>query len=353
MKNILRKSITVCLFALLVTGLTVVFAKTVGTQAASPKLSASKKTIEVGEKFTLKLKNATAKKVTWKSSKKSVAKVSSTGVVTGVKKGKATITATYKSKKYKCTVTVKKASAKNSVPAEWADSLVTDEETKKQIEAAEKGKKGTVYAPGEDVMFMTPEELIEYEGSKQQETDRKLNEIKYLEGCADWDEEENGGETYAEQNGVPFDAETKWHEPGVAGQDWEEIMGDTLREAEEAAKQFEETDVPGAPDTKGLGKAAEDAGVSSKENGNYAFLFPNGIPSGLSVSDTKEAYMVTGTAGQDVFTGVVANLKAAGYTVNAEEMSVMGYSIYTATNSSGQEAVVMLRSGGLTVTITK
>ena len=44
--------------------------------------------------------------VKWTSSDKKVAKVSSKGVVTGVKKGKATVTAKLGKKKYSCKVTV-------------------------------------------------------------------------------------------------------------------------------------------------------------------------------------------------------------------------------------------------------
>lgn len=71
------------------------------------KLSASKKTIYVGSSYTLKLKNADGK-VQWKSSKPSVAKVSSKGKVTALKSGTAVITATYNGKKYTCKITVKK-----------------------------------------------------------------------------------------------------------------------------------------------------------------------------------------------------------------------------------------------------
>lgn len=71
------------------------------------KINLNKTKIELheGETYTLKLKGATGT-VKWSSSKKSVATVSSKGKVKAVKKGKATITATYKNKKYKCTVNV-------------------------------------------------------------------------------------------------------------------------------------------------------------------------------------------------------------------------------------------------------
>lgn len=77
----------------------------------NPSLSATKKTLNVGKSFTLSLKNASGKKIStknisFKSSKTSVATVSSKGVVKAKKKGTATITATYKGKKYTCKVTV-------------------------------------------------------------------------------------------------------------------------------------------------------------------------------------------------------------------------------------------------------
>lgn len=73
------------------------------------KISATKKTLKVGSSYNISLKNAGT--VKWKSSKKSVATVKKTGknkaVVKAKKPGKATITATYKGKKYKCQITVK------------------------------------------------------------------------------------------------------------------------------------------------------------------------------------------------------------------------------------------------------
>ena len=74
--------------------------------AAKPKLNKTKATITRTKSVKLKLKNATASKVKWSSSKKSVASVSK-GKVTGKKAGKATITAKYNGKSYKCKVTVK------------------------------------------------------------------------------------------------------------------------------------------------------------------------------------------------------------------------------------------------------
>lgn len=77
-------------------------------EAATVKLSATKKTLTVGKSFTLSVKG-TKKKVTWSSSKKSVASVSAKGKVTAKKAGTATITAKVEGKSYTCKVTVKAA----------------------------------------------------------------------------------------------------------------------------------------------------------------------------------------------------------------------------------------------------
>lgn len=84
-------------------------------QAATAKLSKSKKTLTVGKSFTLKVKNA-SKKYKFESSDPSVAKVKTKSgkktKIVAVSAGKATITATLGSKVLKCVVTVKGKSAK-------------------------------------------------------------------------------------------------------------------------------------------------------------------------------------------------------------------------------------------------
>ena len=64
------------------------------------KLNQTQRTILKGKKYTLKAKvgpkNATSKAVTWKSSDKKIATVSSKGVVTAKKAGRVTITCTAK-----------------------------------------------------------------------------------------------------------------------------------------------------------------------------------------------------------------------------------------------------------------
>lgn len=76
--------------------------------ATKVKLNKSKATLFTGKTLQLKLNGAKGK-VTWSSSKKSVATVSKSGKVKAKKNGTATITAKYQGKKYKCIITVKKA----------------------------------------------------------------------------------------------------------------------------------------------------------------------------------------------------------------------------------------------------
>lgn len=71
-------------------------------------LNAKSKKLNAGETFTLLVKNAGDSKVTFKSNKTGVLKVSEKGKVTALKKGTATITAKVKGKgTLKCTVKVK------------------------------------------------------------------------------------------------------------------------------------------------------------------------------------------------------------------------------------------------------
>ena len=82
-------------------------------------LSANRASISIGQTMTLRAsvspENASNKKITWKSSDSKIATVSSSGVVKGVKKGTATITATTVdgNKIAKCTITVKPISVKS------------------------------------------------------------------------------------------------------------------------------------------------------------------------------------------------------------------------------------------------
>ena len=77
------------------------------------KLSKTKKTLYVGEKYTLKIKGTTKKAKWWKSSNTKVATVNSNGKVTAKKKGTAEIKVKVGDKKYKCTIKVKNLPADN------------------------------------------------------------------------------------------------------------------------------------------------------------------------------------------------------------------------------------------------
>lgn len=87
-------------------------------EAATVKLSKKTLTLKKGKTKKLTLKNASGK-IKWKSSKKSVATVSSKGVVTAKKAGKTTVSAVYKNKTYKCTVTVTDSSKQTTASVYW------------------------------------------------------------------------------------------------------------------------------------------------------------------------------------------------------------------------------------------
>lgn len=71
------------------------------------KLSESSATLWVDDTYTLTVSNSTNKEVKWSSSDKSVATVTSGGVVKGIGAGECTITAKVDNKKLKCNVTVR------------------------------------------------------------------------------------------------------------------------------------------------------------------------------------------------------------------------------------------------------
>lgn len=114
MSKISNKRIISLLMAIFVLATMIVGIPSVNSEAAT--ISCASKTINVKEKFTLKVKGTT-KTVKWSSNNKTVATVNSKGVVTGKKAGTATITAKYGTKKLRCRVTVKKAAKKT---ADWS-----------------------------------------------------------------------------------------------------------------------------------------------------------------------------------------------------------------------------------------
>ncbi|MCH5266006.1 MAG: Ig-like domain-containing protein [Lachnospiraceae bacterium] len=101
----MKKVMAGFLAAVMLTGITLAGQPGVETKAKTG-ISKSEATIFTGEQLQLNLKG-TKKKVTWKSSKKSVATVDKEGVVTGKKKGKCVIKASSGGKNYNCQLTVK------------------------------------------------------------------------------------------------------------------------------------------------------------------------------------------------------------------------------------------------------
>lgn len=104
MKKDLKKMLALTLsMALSATAFSTVPEAKAAPKAKKITLSVKKKTLSVGDKFTLKVKKVkpakATKKVTWKSNKKSVATVSKKGVVKAKKVGMAKITATSKGNK--------------------------------------------------------------------------------------------------------------------------------------------------------------------------------------------------------------------------------------------------------------
>lgn len=152
--------------------------------AKKPKkitLNASKKTLTAGQKFTLKVKKVKPakanKKVTWKSSKKSVATVSSKGVVKAKKAGKATITATSKkNKKVKatCKITVKNSS---TTPKPSPTPTATQQTSTEVPTPTE-----TPTAPPTESPTPTPKP-----NSTEKPTPTPTPEMEYLKDVADFD----------------------------------------------------------------------------------------------------------------------------------------------------------------------
>lgn len=100
-KNTLQK----CLFVLLLCALFIGIMPLTQTSAATVKLN--KTTLAIARYHTYRLKlSGTSKKITWSSSNKTVASVSSKGTVNAKAEGNATIKAAVGSKKLSCKVTV-------------------------------------------------------------------------------------------------------------------------------------------------------------------------------------------------------------------------------------------------------
>lgn len=115
------------------------------TASAAVKISKKSVTLTKTQSATLKI-TGTKTKVNWSSSKKSVASVSSKGVVTAKKKGTAVITAKVGNKKYTCKVTVR-----NPLTAKQAEKAVQKFLSKQNFpfwiySAQKNGKKYIIWA---------------------------------------------------------------------------------------------------------------------------------------------------------------------------------------------------------------
>ncbi len=127
--------------------------------AEKPKLNKSKLTLTVGQKKTLKVKNAGRKKVKWRSTNKRIATVSAKGVVKAKAKGRVVITAKVKGRTLRCKVTVKKKAAENK------QTVKVDQDTVKftgvsgdAVEAA-----STVISDKTNIQPSTPKANYSYE----------------------------------------------------------------------------------------------------------------------------------------------------------------------------------------------
>lgn len=126
-------------FLALVLVLVLILTAAVPVSAASYRLNKAKTTLYLpnSKKTTLKVSGSTHKRKVWSSSNRSVATVSSRGVVTAKKPGKATITVQIGKKKLRCRVTVKKASIKLN---KTSLSLKSGGKSKATLKASVSGK---------------------------------------------------------------------------------------------------------------------------------------------------------------------------------------------------------------------
>ena len=144
--------------------LTTVLSPIPAKAAAADAFVVSSYTMEKGEKWTLNVYNADDAKVSYKSSKKSVATVSKKGVVTAKKAGSATITVTIKE-------------GKDTYQAK------TKIKVKKQITYAEAIKRVNAEL---NLLYVCATKLAEMNGWLENE-----EAVTYLAACADLVEEAN------------------------------------------------------------------------------------------------------------------------------------------------------------------
>ena len=162
-KTSFMKRVAMIVMALAVV-LTTVLIPVPAKAAASDAFIVSSYTMQKGEKWTLNVYNADNAKISYKSSKKSVATVSKKGVVTAKKAGSATITVTIKEGKdtYQTKTKIK---------------------VKKQITYAEAIKRVNAEL---NLLYVCAAKLAEMNGWLENE-----EAVTYLAACADLVEEAN------------------------------------------------------------------------------------------------------------------------------------------------------------------
>ena len=162
-KTSFMKRVAMFVMALAVV-LTTVLVPVPAKAAAADAFVVSSYTMAKGEKWTLNVYNADNAKISYKSSKKSVATVSKKGVVTAKKAGTATITVTVKD-------------------SEGTYQAKTKIKVKKQITYAEAIKRVNAEL---NLLYVCAAELAEMNGWLENE-----EAVTYLAACADLVEEAN------------------------------------------------------------------------------------------------------------------------------------------------------------------
>lgn len=125
MLKIKRIALMLIVFALFITLCSVISVNT----EAKVRINKQRLSMIISEQYILKLKGF-KKKITWKSSRPTIAKVDKKGAVTALSKGRVVITAKANKKKYKCIIVVKEKESQTSpyVPTECTpDPNATDE----------------------------------------------------------------------------------------------------------------------------------------------------------------------------------------------------------------------------------
>lgn len=108
----IKRSIAIVVALVLCFTMSLAFSTAEVQAASTTHLKKSSITLTIGKSYSQKLltasgKTISASKVTWKSTNKSIATVSTKGVIKAKKEGNVTIKAVYKGKTYKCKCTVK------------------------------------------------------------------------------------------------------------------------------------------------------------------------------------------------------------------------------------------------------